>query len=74
MRNAHKLLLLIGSAALAACQQKASDQSIAVSNNTVGADIEALPPDESSATPTDELANGDDNADVNEADDTANSL
>ena len=74
MRNAHKLLLLIGSAGLAACQQKASDQSIAVSNNTVGADIEALPPDESSATPTDELANGDDNADLDAADDTANSL
>ena len=64
MQNASKLIALLFSAtALAACAQERSDQNIMVDNNVAGADIEALPPDESSATSTEELVNGvDDNA------------
>ena len=60
MRNVPRVaLLLVGASALAACSRDASDQNIMVDNNVAAeADIEALPPDESSATPTDELANG----------------
>lgn len=60
MRNVTKaVILLIGTSALAACSPDASEQNIMVDNNVaVNADIEALPPDESSATPSDELANG----------------
>ena len=35
-------------------------------NNTAVTDVEALPPDESAATPTDELANGAAEPNVNE--------
>ena len=60
MRNALRIwLFLIGAAALAACSRDASDQNIMVDNNVAAeADIEAVPADESSATPSDELANG----------------
>ena len=59
MRNAHKLLILSTCVwAIGACQQEPADQNLAITNNTAGADIEALPPDESSATPSDELAVG----------------
>ena len=72
MQNALKLLLFSG-VFLTACQQQRSDQNIMIDNNVAGADIEALPPDESSATPTDELVNG---VDENEArsNEAANSL
>lgn len=60
MRNAHKLIiLLIGASMATACRQNASEQNIAIDNNAAAdADIEALPPDESGATPTDEMVNG----------------
>lgn len=65
-------LMLLASLTLAACgkQQQAQDQNIAidegVADNEVGnADIETLPADESSTTPTNQLANGYDNPDVN---------
>ena len=75
MRNAPRLLLALAFAAtVPACQQQASDQNIVITNNAAGADIEALPPDESSATPTDELANGVDNVDASDANAAANSL
>jgi hypothetical protein len=65
MRNAHKLIpLFIVATFVGACQQEQSDQNIVITNNSAGADIEALPPDESSTTPTDELINGNDNAEV----------
>ncbi len=41
--------------ALAACSEAPKD---AETNNAAVSDVEALPPDESVATPTDELANG----------------
>jgi uncharacterized lipoprotein YajG len=67
MRNANKrLLLLIAIAALAACQSKQTEQNIAIDNDAATpTDIETLPADESSATPSNELVNGADNADVN---------
>jgi len=77
MRNAAKVILsLIALAALGAChkQQPQTDQNVAVDINSVSPnDIEALPPDESSGTPTDQLANGDDSADVNDLNATSNS-
>ena len=42
--------------ALAACGEAPKDSE---TNNAAVTDVEALPPDESAATPTDELANGD---------------
>ena len=75
MPSARKLIALLFSVALiGACQQQRSDQNIMIDNNVVSsADVEAVPPDESSATPTDELMNG---VDENEAgaNDAANSL
>jgi hypothetical protein len=56
------LLVLIGLAvATAACRPTPQEQNI---ENSAAAttEIEALPPDESMATPTNELANGDDEA------------
>jgi hypothetical protein len=58
MRAAISTILLVAMAATAACQQERSDQNIAIDNNMAGADIEALPADESSATSTEELENG----------------
>jgi hypothetical protein len=56
--------------ALGACQpkQKAPEENLIVDGGNIpaNADIEALPPDESSGTSTEELANGADNPDVND--------
>jgi hypothetical protein len=75
MRNA-RTILAIGIAALAigACnkQQQAKDQNIAIDadvpdNGMAGnAQIETLPADESSTTPSNQLQNGYDNPHVNE--------
>ena len=51
-------MLAVGLATLAACGRDQSEQNIAIDNNNAAADIEMLPPDESSATPTDQLENG----------------
>jgi hypothetical protein len=53
MRAAASLLLLCG--VLAACAEGSLETE---ANNAAVTEIEALPPDESVATPTDELANG----------------
>ena len=61
MPNATRFPVLL----LAADQQ--AQQPVAMNNEVAAnADIEALPADESSATPTDQLESGDDNADVND--------
>ena len=75
MRNA-RTILAIGIAVLAtgACnkQQQTKDQNIAIDadvpdNGMAGnAQIETLPPDESSTTPSNQLQNGYDNPDVND--------
>lgn len=66
MRNALKLIPpLIAFAGLGAChkQEAQTDQNVAIDINTVSPnDIEALPADESSETPSNELANGYDDA------------
>jgi len=82
MRAALKLLTvaaLVGAAA--AChktQQQPPDQNtlsmeddLMNGGTPANADVETLPPDESSGTPSNELANGADNPDVNET--TSNS-
>ena len=76
MRNA-KLIIAVGIAsfALGAChrQQQSQDQNISIDegvpDNQVATDdaqIETLPADESSTTPSNQLQNGFDNPDVND--------
>ena len=65
MRNVTKgPIVLVAILALAACSDRSSENVAIDINNASPSEIEALPPDESSATPTNELANGADNADV----------
>lgn len=53
------LILAAGAAAVAACGGASSNDAEAdEALSSAPADIETLPPDESVATPTDELANG----------------
>ena len=75
MRNAARILVLtLGALALAACHKTAPQQNEAMSvddNLAMGelpanADIETLPPDESSVDSNGELVTGDDNPDVND--------
>ena len=74
MRNAALILVLaLGAAALAACHKAHPQQNEAMSldeNIPAGelpdnVDIETLPADESSTTPSNQLQNGYDNPDVN---------
>lgn len=87
MRNAKIagaiVLLALAALSLGACQkrqqQQAQDQNIAIdegiANNQIAgnADIETLPADESSATPSNQLQNGFDNPDVNDIGSSGNS-
>ncbi|HEX6072861.1 MAG TPA: hypothetical protein VFY95_07625 [Sphingomicrobium sp.] len=57
-------MLLVALLALAACSDRTTENVAIDINNASPSEIEALPPDESSATPTNELASGSDNADV----------
>lgn len=68
MRAATKTLMLVGlAAAVAGCQENRAEENVAIDiNNAAPGDIEALPADESSATSSDELVTGAQNADVNE--------
>jgi len=67
MRDANKVFLMIAAAAIAACTRPANQNNVAIDiNNAAPADIEQLPPDESSETSSNELVNGADNADVND--------
>ena len=67
MRDANRVFLLIAAAAIAACTKPANQNNVAIDiNNAAPADIEQLPPDESSETSSNELVNGADNADVND--------
>jgi hypothetical protein len=74
------LALLAGTAT--AChqgQQQAEEQNISIDDATTGngipanADVETLPPDESSETSSTELQNGQDNPDVNDVNASTNS-
>lgn len=77
-----RFVLLTGAVcALAGChkqQAQQQNQDIAVgvpmTNETMAnADIETLPPDESSATPSNQLESGSDNPDVNDLNASGNS-
>jgi len=67
------LLVAVGVLAIAACQKNQAEQNIAVDNLAANADVEALPPDESSETPSNELVNGSDNPGVNDLNASTNS-
>ncbi len=49
------------------------DEGVADNEVASNADVETLPPDESSATPSNQLANGFDNPDVNDLSNSQNS-
>jgi len=75
MRNAASVLALtLAAAAMAACgkSQPVQNNDMTIDDNLASgdlppnADIETLPPDESSVTSNGELAEGDDNPDVND--------
>jgi hypothetical protein len=78
MRNAAKILILgWGTIALAACNKQpsandAANQEMSIDDNIstgelpANADVETLPPDESSEASNGELATGEDNPDVND--------
>ena len=79
MPNAPRILIpLLAAAALVACssgEDAAEEQNITIDSGPVpaNADIEALPADESSATPSDELANGSAEPGVNDLNEASNS-
>lgn len=84
MRNAEKIVVLVLLAmATDAChrhqQEQAQNTSLSmdegIPENQVAsnADVETLPPDESSATPSNQLASGFDNPDVNDLGNSGNS-
>jgi hypothetical protein len=74
MRDVNKFVLTaVAAAALAACSKPQNDNNVAIDNDAATpTDVEALPPDESSETSSNELINGADNADVEDAGNSAN--
>jgi len=75
MRNAARILIAtLGVAALAGCnkqqvdrnQDMTIDDNVASSGLPTNADIETLPADESSTTPSNQLQNGYDSPEVND--------
>ena len=68
MHAAISLLMLASVSLAAACNRQPAQQNedVAISNVPAGADVETLPADESSGTPSNQLVNGNDNPDVNE--------
>ena len=61
MRNAAKIIPALASAALVACGSNGDQQdnrANAVEVNSSVVEVDTLPADESSSTPSDELANG----------------
>ncbi len=72
-----RLILVAGAAlAISACGKgnQADDQNLVITNEVpANAEIETLPPDESTGTPADQLENGSDNADVSDLNASANS-
>jgi hypothetical protein len=76
MRAQSMTLLAIGAALAAAGCSKSQqpEQNIVIDNGIdANADVETLPPDESSGTPSNELANGSDNPEVNDLNASSNS-
>jgi len=76
MRVAMMFVLAFASVPLAGChkQPAQNDQNVAIDINSVSPnDIEELPADESSETPSNQLANGYDDSDLNDTNATTNS-
>ena len=76
MRIAMIFVLAFSLVPLGACkkQEAPTDQNVAIDINSVSPnDIEELPADESSETPSNQLANGYDDSDLNETNATTNS-
>jgi predicted small lipoprotein YifL len=81
MRGRELLIVVAALFAVAGCQKKQPpppDQNISIDQpmtdeTMANADIETLPPDESSTTPSNQLESGADNPDVNDLNVTANS-
>jgi hypothetical protein len=75
MRNADKVFasLILVAGALGACSKPQADtNNVAMANTTATPpDIETLPADESCATPSNELVNGSDNADLTATDNSS---
>ena len=68
-------MLLLSLGALNACQNKdeQAEQNFAIDTNVpADADLTALPADESSTTPSNDLVNGADNTEVNEVNTSGN--
>ena len=61
-----KLLVLAGAAVATTACQKQSAENIAIDNIAANADVETLPADESSTTPSNQLQNGYDSPEVND--------
>jgi hypothetical protein len=75
MRAGKILALVVGLAALTGCNKPAPEQNVAMDiNSAAPGDIETLPPDESSETPSNELVNGADNPEVNDLNASSNSF
>ena len=73
MRATVRLSTLVLVMASAGCSKEKPPQDsniVIADSNMAGADIEPLPSDESSGTPSNQLVNGNDNPDVNDT--TAN--
>ncbi|MFL6727404.1 MAG: hypothetical protein ACJ8FS_12960 [Sphingomicrobium sp.] len=78
MRNAARILILgLGAVALAACHKQGPQNNVATQDMSIddnlaagqlpaNAEIETLPPDESSEASNSELSSGQDNPDVND--------
>jgi hypothetical protein len=75
MRAIKALSFLSAALAVVGCQKPPpQDQNIVITNEIpANADIETLPADESVGTPTDQLENGADNADVSDLNASSNS-
>jgi hypothetical protein len=76
MHAGSTMLIAIAAALAAAGCSKAQqpEQNIVIDNGfDANADIETLPPDESSGTPSNDLANGSDNPEVNDLNASSNS-
>jgi hypothetical protein len=76
MRAVRLVLIAAALAASATACRKSeppTDQNVITDiNSAAPGDIEALPPDESSATPTNELVNGADNSEVSDLNSSGN--
>jgi hypothetical protein len=72
MRSTTRIALMIALAAATAACNKPNAQNNVIDNNAGPPTVEALPPDESSETSSNELVNGTDNSDVSDLNNSGN--